>query len=141
MRVLLDTCVIVDTLQARQPFCEAAQAIFLQAANERFQGFITANSVADIYYLTHRLTHNDKETRKILTKLFSLFTVADTAGADCLHAIPSPLADYEDAMMVETAKRLEMDCVVTRNILDYREADIPVYSPDAFLAVLSAGTD
>ena len=55
--------------QSRVPFAEAAQKIFIYSANKQFEGYITAKSVTDIYYLTHRLTHNDAETRKILSKL------------------------------------------------------------------------
>lgn len=29
MRVLVDTCIIIDALQARVPFAEAAQKIFI----------------------------------------------------------------------------------------------------------------
>lgn len=60
MRVLLDTCVVIDALQSREPFYEEAQEIFLAAANRRIDGFLTAKAVTDIYYLTHRLTHSDK---------------------------------------------------------------------------------
>ena len=136
MRAIIDTCVIIDALQARQPFCEAAQSIFISAANEQFIACITAKSIADIYYLTHRLTHSDKEARKILAKLFSLFQVVDTAGADCYHAIPSPVSDYEDAIMIETAVRTEADCIVTRNTDDYKLSAVTVYSPDEFLNML-----
>ena len=78
MRVLVDTCVIIDALQSRAPFSEAAQKLFIYSANKQFEGYITAKSVTDIYYLTHRLTHNDVETRKILSKLFTLFHLLDT---------------------------------------------------------------
>ena len=78
MRVLIDTCVIVDALQSRKPFDEAAQRIFIYSANQQFEGYITAKSVTDIYYLTHRLTHSDSETRRILSKLFTLFHLLDT---------------------------------------------------------------
>ena len=61
MRVLVDTCVIIDALQSRVPFAEAAQKIFIYSANKQFEGYITAKSVTDIYYLTHRLTHSDEE--------------------------------------------------------------------------------
>ena len=71
MRVLIDTCVIIDALQARAPFAEAAQKIFIYSVNQQFEGYITAKSVTDIYYLTH----SDAETRKILSKLFTLFHV------------------------------------------------------------------
>ena len=70
MRVLVDTCVIIDALQSRVPFAEAAQKLFIYSANRQFEGYITAKSVTDIYYLTHRLTHSDTETRKILSKTF-----------------------------------------------------------------------
>jgi len=136
MRAIIDTCIVVDVLQSRQPFCVSAQELFLSAANERFVGCITAKSVTDIYYLTHRLTHSDMETRKILSKLFSFFLVVDTAGADCTHALPSPISDFEDAVMIETAKRTEVDCIVTRNAEDYRLSSIPVYSPEEFLQIL-----
>ncbi len=138
MTALIDTCVIVDALQSRQPFCSDAQKIFILAANERFKGCISAKSVTDIYYITHRLTHSDKETRVILEKLFSLFKVEDTAGADCLHALPSDISDYEDAIMAETAKRIEADCIVTRNEKDYKNSDVAVYSPSDFIRKLES---
>lgn len=48
MRVLIDTCVIIDVLQSRAPFAEAAQKLFIYSANKQFEGYITAKSVADI---------------------------------------------------------------------------------------------
>lgn len=137
MRVLLDTCIIVDTLQNREPFCKQTNEIFILAANNVFIGCISAKSVTDIYYLTHRLTHNDKATRDILNKLFSLFEVLDTDGLDCRKAVISPVSDYEDAVMIETALRTEMDCIVTRNETDYVNSPIPVYSPQEFLDKLT----
>ena len=56
MRALIDTCIIIDALQAREPFAEDAQQIFLAVANKRVMGFLTAKSAADIYYITHRHT-------------------------------------------------------------------------------------
>ena len=141
MRVLIDTCVIVDALQSRKPFDEAAQRIFIYSANQQFEGYITAKSVTDIYYLTHRLTHSDSETRRILSKLFTLFHLLDTTSLDCRKAISSEIADYEDAIMVETAVRSEMDCIVTRNIKDYIIAPIEVYEPSEFVSILEAEKD
>ena len=86
MIVLLDTCVILDALQNRVPFAEDAQKIFLAVANKQIEACITAKSVADIYYLTHKLTHSDKLTREILAKLFTLFNLLDTTSKDCKDA-------------------------------------------------------
>lgn len=103
------------------------------------RGFITAKSVTDIYYLTHRLTHDDKETRKILSKLFSLFHILDTGSLDCRKALSSEIRDYEDAVMVETAIRTEMDCIVTRNVKDYAKSPVKVCEPCMFLKLLEKG--
>ena len=138
MRALIDTCIVIDALQNREPFCKEAQAIFLAVANKQFTGFLTAKSVTDIYYLTHRHTHSDKETRIVLSKLFSLFELLDTAGMDCRKAISSDVSDYEDAVMVEAALRVHMDCIVTRNIKDYTKSQVSVYNPAGFLQQLKS---
>lgn len=141
MRALIDTCVVIDALQAREPFCRDAQQIFLAVANHRTVGFLTAKSATDIYYLTHRHTHNDRETRKVLSTLFSLFELLDTVGMDCRRAIASEVTDYEDAVMVESALRSGVDCIVTRNLKDYEKSPVQVYSPPAFLEQLESETE
>ena len=49
--------------------------------------------------------------------------------------------DYEDAIMVETAVRSGMDCIVTRNIKDYTKAAVNVLDPLAFLKLLEADNE
>ena len=137
MRVLFDTCVILDALQAREPFRAEAEKLFLMVANERISGYLSAKAVTDIYYLTHRLTHSDRRTREILMNLLSLFDLTDTTGSDCRQALLSGLSDYEDAVLVEAALREELDCIVTRNLHDYRNAACRVLSPGELLQKLS----
>lgn len=136
MRAFIDTCVVIDALQSREPFAKDAQGVFLAAANNLFLGYISAKSVTDVYYLMHRHTHDDKVSRDILNKLFALFDVLDTAGIDCRKAVLSPVSDFEDAVMVETALRSEVDCIVTRNLRDFTKSPVPVYEPKAFLKLL-----
>lgn len=136
MRALIDTCVVIDALQSRENFAKDAQNIFLAAANNAFLGYLTAKAVTDIYYLMRRYTHDDKTSRETLNKLFTLFDVLDTSGIDCRKAIPSPVSDFEDAVMIETALRSEVDCIVTRNTEDFVKSPVPVFSPKEFLEKL-----
>lgn len=138
MNALIDTCVIIDALQSREPFRPEAEAIFLAVANRRVAGCITASSVTDIYYLMHKALHSAADTKKALGILFSLFDIIDTCGIDCRKALASDTADYEDAVMIESAIRADIDCIVTRNTKDYAEAPLPVYSPSEFLKLLTA---
>ena len=141
MNVLIDTCIIIDALQSREPFNKDAEAVFLSVANHRCEGFLAANSVTDIYYLMHRALHDAAETKKALGVLFSLFQILDTRGIDCLRALASNISDYEDAVMVETASRSEIDCIVTRNLKDYVGAPMPVCSPSQFVKLIYADED
>lgn len=136
MKVLLDTCVVMDFLQNREPFSIPVRSIFRAAAAEWFTGCITAKAATDIYYLTHRCTHSDKESRQKLSQLLTIVGLLDTSAEDVFHAIASPTADFEDAVMIETALRSQVDCMVTRNTKDYAKSSVPVYTPDVFLEQL-----
>lgn len=136
MNALIDTCVIIDALQSREPFSKDAEAVFMSVANRRCVGFLAANSITDIHYLMHKALHSSEETKKVLGILFSLFDILDTCGIDCRKALTSNIADYEDAVMVETAARAGIDCIVTRNMKDYAGAPMPVYSPAQLIELL-----
>ena len=136
MKVLIDTCVIIDALQNRQEFAENAQKILIAVANRAFEGFISAKSVTDIYYLTHKQTHSNSQTRMILQSLFSLVNIVDTLALDCMNAMSSPMSDYEDAVMSETSFRECMDYIVTRILRDYTKSKVPVLKPADFLELL-----
>lgn len=136
MKAVMDTCIIIDALQNRQPFCEDAQKIFLLCANDEFEGFLTAKAITDIYYLTHRQLHNDKATREIIVKLCKLFSIVDTSSLDIINALSSEVSDFEDAVMIESAVRYGVDCIVTRNMKDYSKSSIPVFAPEEFISLL-----
>lgn len=136
MKVLFDTCVVLDALQNRDPFYHKAQELILHMTACEFAGILTAKSITDIQYLLHKSLHNDNTTRECIRKLYSIFTVVDTLANDCELALSSKTNDYEDAVMIETAKRIGADCIVTRNQKDYTKSEISVYSPEEFLAKL-----
>ncbi|MCD7717515.1 MAG: PIN domain-containing protein [Lachnospiraceae bacterium] len=136
MKVLLDTCVIIDFLQRREPFDQEAVHIMRLAAVNQISGFITAKSATDIYYLSHRATHSDKESRLRLNQLLSIIGMLDTSAEDVFHAISSDTSDFEDAVMIETAIRSGMDCIVTRNVKDYEKSKLTVYNPEEFIKSL-----
>ena len=65
-----------------------------------------------------------------------MFHLLDTASLDCRKAISSEIGDYEDAIMVETSIRSEMDCIVTRNVKDYAKSSVKVCEPSELLKLL-----
>ena len=141
MKALIDTCVIIDFLQRREPFNDEAVHIMRLVATNQFSGYITAKSATDIYYLNHRFTHSDKESRLQLNKLLTIVGMNDTFAEDIFQALSSMTTDFEDAVMIETAVRSGMDCIITRNVKDYENSKISVYTPDEFIALLETEKD
>ena len=139
MTAVIDTCVLLDVLTNREPFFKNSYNVFLAASYKKYIGFITAKSVLDLYYMSYRTFHSDQQTRNTINKIFPLFKLADTTAEDCRIAIYSQTSDFEDAVMIETAKRINADCIVTRNLRDYSVSPIPVFSPEDFLKMLDPG--
>ena len=52
-------------------------------------------------------------------------------------ALIADVSDFEDAVMMETAKRMNADCIVTRNIRDYINSPVPVMSPEQFVFAMN----
>lgn len=128
-------------LQKREPFVDDSKDIFLLCSQQLFDGFISAKAMTDIYYLMHRYTHDDGTTRTKLTSLCVLFNLLDTTKADVVNALMSDAFDYEDAVMIETALRNNIDCIVTRNANDYKNSKIKVYEPIDFLRLFKVLND
>ena len=138
MKALIDTCIIIDFLQKREPFDKAAYQILRASAADLFTGCITAKSATDIYYLMHRHTHSDQAARSQLNSLLALVSVLDTDAEDIFHALSSNVRDFEDAVMSETAARNHLDHIITRNIRDFANSLIPACTPDEFLMLLTS---
>lgn len=133
MRAVIDTCVILDYLQCREPFFDDALNIAIGRARNEFEAYITASSLTDLYYMIHRHTHSNTETRRIISDLSVLFGLVDTYAEDCVNALHSEMKDYEDSVMSETAYKIKADCIVTRNIKDYERSKVPALLPSEFL--------
>ena len=134
MKSLIDTNVIIDALQDRDAFARDAEFVVLQAYE--YEGCVVATSVTDIYYIQHRYYHDKQKTKKSLEKILKLYEIIDVTEADCRNALRSGIPDFEDAVMVEAAKRNDVDCIVTRNTKDFKNSDIKTYTPLEFLQLL-----
>mgnify|MGYP002070044163 FL=1 len=137
MKILVDTNIIIDTLTGREPFRESAEQIFILAANQIEDMYITASSATDIYYLVRKHLHNTEQSKNTMFKLYQLFGILDVTAKDCQDALLLDMKDYEDAMISCCAKRNQMDYIVTRNIKDYEHSKVKVLLPDDFIRLVS----
>lgn len=139
MNLLIDTNIIIDALASREPWSHEAEKLFLSAANQMADMYITASSATDIYYILRKYLHDEKKTRKVMENLYELFGILTVTGKDCMEAlISSVIKDYEDAVVEQVARVNEMDYIVTRNLKDYENSICKVIFPKDVLVLLEA---
>ena len=58
MKIMCDTNIILDVLLERQSFVEDSCKVLSLCEEHRLEGFVSASSVTDIYYLVRKYTHS-----------------------------------------------------------------------------------
>jgi predicted nucleic acid-binding protein len=133
-KIFLDTNVALDHLADRQPFAEFAHRLFALAETGELAVCLSSLSFSDLYYILRKLKGHD-EALALLRKLKRLVGVAGVAEAEVQSALSSNFEDFEDAIQHFAAKAEGgVSAIVTRNRADFGGSEIPVWSPEEFLA-------
>ena len=135
MKILLDTDVNLDFILARQPFFVDAKEIFTNLAQNKFDAYITSITPVNIFYIGKKEIGRNVVLQKI-QQLLQIMKICKTDIKILQTALTSPITDYEDAVQHESAVAENLDAIVTRNVKDYKNSAITVYSPDEFLNFL-----
>jgi len=136
MKVLIDTNIILDVFLSREPNIQAAEKIFEMVYNEEIEGFTTASSITDIYYITAKRL-GDKPTREALHNLFNLLGIISVDGGDCAGALNIPIPDFEDALVIVCADKIDINYIITNDqgFLSVDSELASVIAADDFLAL------
>jgi len=133
MKILLDTNVILDIIEKREPYFHDSYKVFMKSAAREFEAIIGAGSVTDIYYITRK---NCKDSRQALSYIIDMLKVVssiDTKTVDIQEAIRLNFPDFEDAVIAATASREGASYIITRNTSDYNKSPVPAITPADFL--------
>jgi len=136
MMVLLDTNIILDALQERQPFDVAAKELLLRSQKGEIKCCFTANTVTDIFYIYSK-ARDVNSARNALSFLLANYTVISVTHQDCNYALSLSINDFEDALVVACAEQAGVDYIVTRDEVFLRsDSSISVVSPSKLLEKL-----
>ena len=136
-RPLIDINVLLDVLGEREPFGVSASRVWTAAETGRARGLVSADSFSTLYYLL-RQASDSRAAHRGVSLVLSVFEVVELDEQILRQAADSPLRDFEDAIQYHSAIRGKADCIVTRDLAHYRNSEMPVLSPDEFLATLDA---
>jgi predicted nucleic acid-binding protein len=133
-RLFIDINVLLDVLTNRQPHYAASAAVWDAVEKGWVQGFISANSVTTLYYLMRK--HSGAAlAMKGIRLVCDIFDIPAMDKSLIQQAIHASWSDFEDAVQHESALRAKATVIVTRDPRHFRQASIPVMSPEELLAI------
>jgi predicted nucleic acid-binding protein len=133
-RLFLDTNIVVDVLERREPFCHDAVRLFTMAYNKQVQLIVSPMTYSTASFLLRK--HGPEGVRNLLSNFRQLSRVATTNERIVDDSLASQFNDFEDAMQYFSAKHENVDYIITRNKKDFAVSDIPVFEPQEFVDYL-----
>ncbi|MVN21311.1 type II toxin-antitoxin system VapC family toxin [Mucilaginibacter arboris] len=131
-RVFVDTDICLDLLSGRKPFNSFAEQLFSLADKKEIEICVSALSFSTIDYILHA-QYAVKNPRQLIAKFKTLVTTLSVESRTIDLAIASDFDDFEDAIQYNTAIENEITVLITRNIKDYKAAQIKVITSESYL--------
>lgn len=132
--LFVDSDIIIDLLAQREPYYHDTARLFALAEENKIRIFTSAISFATVNYVL--LTEKKpSEAKIILRKLKLIIKVASLTDEIVSLSVndSSEFKDYKDALQYYSALRNDTEVFITRNVNDFKKAEIPVMTPEQFL--------
>jgi predicted nucleic acid-binding protein len=131
-KLFIDTDIILDLLTAREPFYEYAATLFSLADNGKVSLHVSSLSFSNLNYMLSK-QYSAAQARKLLSKFKTIVKVLAVDEKITELALSSDFKDFEDALQYYTAIANNIKMLITRNLKDYKHADIPVMTAEQYL--------
>ena len=131
-KLFLDTNIVIDLLDKREPFCYDAVRLFTMAYNKKVQLLVSPMTYATASFLLRK--HGPEEVRRLLNnfRLLSRVTTANERTVD--ESLVSQFTDFEGALQYYSALTAKAEAIITRNKKDFANSKIPVMTAGEYLA-------
>lgn len=133
IKVLIDTNVIIDLLAKREKFYLDSLQIFSLADRNKVDLVISTLSIANTYYLLNDVM-KVKNAKAIIRKfkvLVNSYSLNDKIVELALN--DNNFKDFEDGIQYYTALEANCKAIITRNVKDFKNSDLPVFQPVEYL--------
>ena len=131
-KVLIDTDVILDFFFDRKPFSDDAAKILAMCEKKEISGNITAVILSNVYYLLRQSANHNKVIESLNT-LMSIIDIVTIDKKTVMNALNSNFKDFEDGLQYFTAIENNITTLLTRNLKDFRAAQIVVMTAEDYL--------
>ena len=131
-KYFVDTDVILDLLSQRVPHFHFSAVLFSLAEMGKFELYASPTVMVNTFYILRKNLGNEN-AKNALRKLRIILHVIDSSEKVLDLALNSNFNDFEDAIQYYTALNADIQTIITRNLKDYKAADILVQTPEMFL--------
>jgi predicted nucleic acid-binding protein len=136
MKILIDNNVIIDVFQNREPFVKHSSKILELCEKNIIEGFITANSITDIFYILKRSIKDVSKIYNYIELLLEIVQIIDVTSNDVYKAIENKRKDLEDDLIYVCSEKNNIDYIITRNEKDFKLSKVKPMTPEEFLKIL-----
>ena len=132
MVLLIDTNILLDVLQVREPHFKISLKIWgLCDYDESITGYISSMSLVNLAYVMRKELTPDRMQEMYMT-LVSTFKIINLQEEDLEAAVNMKWRDFEDAVQSAIASRIKADYIITRNVKDFQGSKTPAISPEDY---------
>jgi predicted nucleic acid-binding protein len=131
-KLFVDTDIILDLLAKREPHHKYTAAIFSLADQKEIKLFVSSLSFANLNYILSK-QYNANNARKKLITFKTLTNVLAVNDKIVELALASDFKDFEDGIQYYTATENNISKLITRNLKDFKTAEIIVMTAEQFL--------
>lgn len=133
MRLMIDTNIFLDVLLQREPFFESSKNVLRLCEDKKVQGFLSASSATDIFYIVRKGLQSTDAAYKALGSILDIVKILTVTNDDVLNAFMQEAPDFEDCLLATCAKSNQCAAIVTRNKKDFLDFGITLLSPEELL--------
>lgn len=135
--IFIDINILVDVFANRELFVDKSLKIYNLAIKGKIKLHSSSNTITTLHYILKKSISEEK-TRLALEHVVSNVTIIPVDINIIKKSLKSNHKDFEDAIQIISAQSINtMDYIVTRDLKDYKNAEINVLSPDDFLNTLN----
>ncbi len=131
-KVFVDTDIVLDLLSYREPFYTHSAYLFSEADKGKTKIYVSSLSFSNLNYILSKQYSTDQARKKLL-KFKTLVTVLAVTDKVVELALSSDFKDFEDGLHYFTAIENNLNTLLTRNLKDYKTAEIAVMTAEQFL--------
>lgn len=135
-KLFVDTNIVIDLLARREPFYVEAAELFSLADKRHVELSISSLTIANTSYALLRQMDSNR-AKSVLRKLRLILKVLPLDDKIVGLALnDESFSDFEDGLQYFTAIEYEQELIITRNLKDFKNSQLPTMTAKQFIESL-----